>query len=196
MHGIEAFNEASFIFGQAAFWRPVLDEFPDLHLNLAHFGWNFAAGYEGVDPHNHPSWAREICDMMVRYRNLYTDVSHHYVLSIPDQRRFKDEYALMRADAGPNWERIKERILFGIDWHVIKRERDYAGFQGAYTEVVREGGLYGSDDLRDFLYRNAMRFLGLMPGDKNRQRLAGFYAAHGYEQPDWFKAVLPLSLSV
>jgi predicted TIM-barrel fold metal-dependent hydrolase len=198
MYGIEAFpgkrsrrrrdsqRSASWIFGRAEYWREVLDKFPNLHLNLAHFGWNFDAGYDGTDDNGYTSWVQEICDMLVDYTNVYTDVSHHRVLDYPDRRIMKQEYAKMRAAAGDKWDTIKRKILFGIDWHVIKRERNYPSFQSAYTEVMVEGGGYGSTDLGDFLYGNAMRFLGLQFGQANHTRLAAFYQTHNIVPPPWY----------
>jgi predicted TIM-barrel fold metal-dependent hydrolase len=188
IHGIEAYNDASWVFGKAAFWREVLDQsaYRNLRLNLGHFGWYFTTGYDGLDDKGRPSWVQDICQMLPDYPHLYADVSHHRVLDYPDRRRFKDEYAKMRQAAGTNWPQIKKKILFGIDWHVIKRVRGHPGFQDAYSQVVTEGAQYSPADLEDFLGGNAMRFLGLQPGDQNHQRLAAFYLKHDITPPPWF----------
>jgi len=184
MDGIESYPGASFDFCKATFWRDVLDQdrYKGLHVNLAHFGWSPAYGYDGPQ-----SWVPDICRMVTEYEHLYTDVSHHYVLTTRSRRRFKEDYAKMRADAGDRWPKLKEKILFGIDWHVIKRARNFERFQEAYATVLKEGASYTSDDMDQFLSGNAMRFLGLEQGCKNRQRLAKFYQDQGIDPPTWFQ---------
>jgi len=92
----------------------------------------------------------------------------------------------MRELAGDRWPQIKKKILFGIDWHVLKRVSGYEEFQDAYTEVLNEGGSYTPEDVDDFLGGNALRFLGLLPEGKNRERLAKFYQNHDISPPAWF----------
>jgi predicted TIM-barrel fold metal-dependent hydrolase len=184
MDGIESYPRASFDFCKATFWREVLDQdrYKDLRVNLAHFGWSPAYGYDGAG-----SWVQDICRMVTEYKHLYTDVSHHHVLTTRDRRRFKQDYAKMRADAGDRWPELKSKILFGIDWHVTKRVRNFERFQEAYATVLEEGASYTSEDMDQFLSGNAMRFLGLEQGGKNRQRLTEFYQVRGIDPPAWFQ---------
>jgi len=184
MDGIESYPKASFDFARAGFWRDVLDDarYKDsLHVNLAHFGWHQSEGYGGDK-----GWTKEICRMMSDYPHLYTDVSHHRCLSPRNRRQFKNDYVQMREDFGGSWSQIKEKILFGIDWHVIKRVSGFPNFQQRYVEVLSHDGLYTPSDIDDFLGGNAMRFLGLLSGNPNWQRLKDFYAAEGVPHPDWF----------
>jgi predicted TIM-barrel fold metal-dependent hydrolase len=183
MDGIESYPKASYDFGQAAFWREVLHDYGELFVNLAHFGWHESQGYAGKD-----GWSRDICRMMVDFDHLYSDVSHHGVLSHRGQRRFREDYAEMQKDWSANWSQIKQKILFGIDWHVIKRVRGFQGFQKRYVEILRHNGLYTEREIEDFLGGNAVRFLGLLPGGKTRQRLAAFYREKDIAPPKWFTA--------
>lgn len=95
MNGIEAYPGASFDFGKAEFWEEVLkqDRYKKLRLNLAHFGWNQAPGqgYAGDE-----SWAEKVCDLIVKYENVYADVSHHRVLTPKGRRSFVDGYRQMQ----------------------------------------------------------------------------------------------------
>ena len=188
MDGIESYDDASYDFGKAVFWREVLDQprYRTLRVNLAHFGWNKAVGYGA--PQN---WAKDICRMAVAYDHLYTDVSHHSVLSYRGRRLFKGDYARMRQDWGAHWPKVKSKILFGIDWHVLKRVKGFEDFLGQYVEVLSHGELYNRDEIADFMGGNAMRFLGLLPGGQNRQRLARFYRNQGQAPPAWFTATAP-----
>ena len=184
MDGTESYFDASFDFGHPLLWRDVLGQqrWDKLRVNLGHFGWNKKQGYHGPR-----SWVQDICRMLTEYDHLYTDVSHHYVLTTRDRRRFKEDYAKMRADAGDRWPKLKSKILFGIDWHVIKRARNFERFQEAYATVLDEGASYTSEDMDQFLSGNAMRFLGLEEGGKNRQRLAQFYQDQDIDPPPWFQ---------
>ena len=90
MNGIEAYPRASFDFGKAAFWDVVLrqERYHKLRLNLAHFGWNQGPGqgYAGSE-----SWVNDVCSLIVKYDNVYADVSHHRVLSGNGRRRFIEQ---------------------------------------------------------------------------------------------------------
>lgn len=196
MEGIEIYRDASFDFGKAALWHEVLSQsrYRDLCLNLAHFGWHqrkwtrrSRQGY-----HGHRSWVKDICHMLLDYPYLYTDVSHHPVVLERERQRFKLDYQDMRRDwdtlddTGRNgWSEIKKKLLFGIDWHVIKRVKKYGTFQERYEEVLRDSG-FSKDEITAFLGGNALDFLGLRPGGKNRERLVRFYKKEGIHPPEWF----------
>ncbi len=186
MGGIESYPGASFDFAAADFWRDVLDrkEYAKLRLNLAHFGWNQSAkqGYGGKG-----SWVKDICRMMSEYEHVYADVSHHRVVVSRHRERFMRGYAAMRRDFANSIGDIKKKLLFGSDWHVLKRLKRYEDFRREYVGVLRHGGFFNDDEIDGFLGGNALRFLGLLPGGRNRERLATFYRSHGFEEPGWFK---------
>jgi len=185
MGGVESYHDASFIFGQAKFWRDVLNQerWKDLHLNLAHFGWNAQQGYRG-----HDSWVIDICEMLQDYNHLYTDVSHHRVIGLNEREKFKAAYK----DLVHEYPLIKERLLFGIDWHVIKRVKEYGHFKDAYIDVLTDERLFTSEEIAEFIGGNALRFLGLLPGHKNHTRLEQFYQIHHIEPPGWFEGTKQL----
>ena len=222
-NGVEAYPGASFDFGNPVFWQAVLDRFPDLHLNLGHFGWNHPDGYypkaqwrrvlnqsilriqKTVKMRSYramtarssaggeKTWVREICEMLVRYKNLYTDVSHHGVVEKDNIGKYKAAYKAICADFPGA---VRKRLLFGIDWHVITRVENYQNFKEKYIEVLKDGDLFTGDEIDDFLGGNALRFLGLLPLDTepedgwtgNRKRLQRFYETNQIEPPAWFTA--------
>ena len=191
-NGVEAYPGASFDFGNPVYWQEVLDRFPDLHLNLGHFGWSHPDGYypkaqwrrvlyqsilriqKTVKMRSYkaltgPSsaggektWVREICEMLVRYRYLFADVAHHGVVEGKDIEKYKASYKAICADFPGA---IRKRLLFGIDWHVITRLEHYPDFKEKYLEVLTDGNLFPSDAIEDFLGGNALHFLGLLPLD-------------------------------
>jgi len=187
-NGVEAYFGASFDFGRPEYWREVLEEHEDLHLNLAHFGWDHPEGYCPGAPSRltravrrirqsvtdrsfralsgpsrwdgEKTWVREICEMADRYRYLYADVSHHGVTVDDDIPKFQLAYQRMCSDF-PGV--IQKRLLFGIDWHVITRADNFDGFKDRYLQVLGEEDIFASDEIEDFLGGNALHFLGLLP---------------------------------
>jgi predicted TIM-barrel fold metal-dependent hydrolase len=185
--GVEAYQDASEEFGRPEYWRAVLEKYPRLHVNLAHFGWGKpedygaaprrwffdrpmralrrkAAGIPGPTPdaavgdERGAVWVREIAKMLARYPNLYTDVSHHLVTDAKNIPTFQAAYAAMcRENPGV----IQKKLLFGIDWHVITRVNNYSAFLGNYRRVL--DGIFDPDAMREFTGGNALRFMGLLP---------------------------------
>jgi len=184
MEGSESYYDASFDFGQAKLWRDVLDQaqWAKLRLNLAHFGWNKKSFHEGDR-----SWTKEICEMLGKFNNLYTDVSHHEVVLKKNVSRFKKAYEELCHD----YPHIKQKLLFGIDWHVIKRLKNFKNFKDSYVAILKHNDLFTQNEIDDFLGGNAMKFLGLMPGEKNQERLDKFYKKHNIRPPAWFSAIKP-----
>jgi predicted TIM-barrel fold metal-dependent hydrolase len=186
MDGIEAYPDASLDFGRAVFWAEVLrqDRYRDLHLNLAHFGWNQSPGqgFAGDE-----SWARDVCRLIVKYDHVYTDVSHHRVLTESGRKQFTRGYRRMMTDFSADIEKIKSRILYGTDWHVLKRIEGYREFLVHYLRVLEETGMYDDHDLDRFRGGNALEFLGLLPGGANRTRLLRLYQSHGTTIPEWYR---------
>jgi hypothetical protein len=186
--GIEAYPGASLDFASPPYWRAVLDRFPDLHLNLAHFGWNHPEGY--YPPVRWPlisrplrqlgeairrrfpnmltgrarmrgkeTWVGDICAMMRDYPYQFTDVAHHGITEDENIPKYIDAYKGMCHD----YPEIKKRLLFGIDWHVITRAATHREFKDRYLRVLREGNLFNDEEIADFLGGNALDFLGLLP---------------------------------
>ncbi len=215
--GIEAYPGASFDFGDPKFWRPVLDRFPRLHVNLAHFGWSKPEGYlpkvhwalirrswqrmldavgergEKTGPDGEETWVGEICEMMEKYPYLYADVAHHMVMEDADIPKFQASYRAMCA-VFPRV--IPERLLFGIDWHVITRVDRFTEFVERYVRVLSGGKIFSPEEMDQFFGGNGLRFLGLLPpGTRsktgwtgNRRRLRAFYKRKHMREPAWFRS--------
>lgn len=179
MDGSESYPDASFDFGQPKFWKEVLDQerFKKLRLNLAHFGWNKKQAYDGPR-----SWVKTIAEMLGNYENLYTDVSHHEVLKESNIPIFQSTYKILT----DNYPDLKERLLFGIDWHVIKRVKNYSQFKKNYVRILKHNDLFDEEEIENFLGGNAIKFLGLQSGGKNRIRLKTFYQNNDITPPDWY----------
>ena len=177
MDGSEAYHDASFDFGHPIFWKDILDNdrFSKLKLNLAHFGWNKDTFHEG-----NRSWVQDICKMLEKYENLYTDVSHNRVVLKGNKEKFIDAYTVL----SKNFPWIKKKILFGIDWHVIERVLGFEDFKDRYIEILDKSG-FNQKEIDDFLGINAVKFLGLNKTGKNRKRLQNFYNQNSIGNPAW-----------
>ena len=187
--GVEAYKGASFDFASPGYWREVLDRFPDLHLNLGHFGWSHPEGYypkmrwavmtqalrrlgqairgRPYAPPTGPgrgngakTWVGEICEMLNEYSYLFADVSHHGITEDKNIPKYKASYEGMCGDF-PGL--IQKRLLFGIDWHVITRVDNYSSFKDRYARLLGGEGIFTGEEMADFFGGNALHFLGLLP---------------------------------
>jgi predicted TIM-barrel fold metal-dependent hydrolase len=206
---IEAYPDASLAFDHPAYWRPVLEKFPGLHVNLAHFGWgrpeDCLPGPRGsrilrflrdrtrrrrLPDGSGGSWVREIAGMMAAFPGLYADVAHHPILDDADIPKFRKGYTELIRDFP---EVLPKRLLFGTDWHVIVHIDRYAEFKERYRRIL--AGIFSGRQLRDFEGGNALRFLGLLPParkergrwSKNWRRLKSFYRKNRMAEPKWFR---------
>jgi hypothetical protein len=184
MNGIEAYPMASEHFGAAKLWEPVLKDYKKLRLNLAHFGWNPVGGYGYGHQKN---WMKEICGMMRVHENLYADVGHLDVVTRLSRPDFINAFKSIQRDFSGDIGHIKKRVLYGSDWHVLQRVKNYRSFMKRFIDVMKTTGFYSDDGMDDFLGGNAMQFLGLLPGGKNRIRLEAFYKKNGIAHPKWFE---------
>jgi len=218
--GIEAYPRASFDFASPRYWSTVLERYPRLHVNLAHFGWSRPEEYLTA-PRRHfydrpwqafrrrvagspgrasdtssggelsVHWVREVAEMLTRYPNLYVDVAHHPVMDDGNIPKYQEAFTAMCRDF-PGV--IQQRLLFGIDWHVIARVEHYEEFKERYARVLEGGKIFNKNEMRDFMGWNALRFLGILPPSrkaksrwsKNWKRLKSFYRKNRIRQPKWF----------
>ncbi|MEM1236368.1 MAG: amidohydrolase family protein [Pseudomonadota bacterium] len=101
---------------------PVLEAFPELRVNLAHFGgladWSSYVD-EGIDPHDpavrRENWLASILDLLRsgRYPGLYADISYtvfNFSAFLPFLRVFLED------------NRVAEKVLFGSDYYMTKQE--------------------------------------------------------------------------
>lgn len=210
--GVEAYPGASHIFGRPAFWIQALKEFPDLHVDLAHFGWSRPDSYQPAqrnfiiralqklqqvvklrpDRRSEKTWVEIICEMMRDHKYLFADIAHNGVMVDKDLSKFKESYrAICRDFPGI----LSKKLLFGIDWHVITRADHYEEFKDRFVKVLEDPQIFTPQDIDRFLGGNALEFLGLLPigtapasgWTGNRKRLEDFYRRNGITPPGWFQ---------
>ncbi len=165
-------------FTRPAVWAGVLKKYPDLYLNLAHFGGDLA---QIKDP---GSWSCQIRDLIWKYPNVYADLAYN-------------RQALERSTSGPYFEVLKnlldkdhlagKRIIFGTDWSMTRhtwRETDY----------VKPFLQLGEERMARIGLENSLDFL--FPKRQYPERMARFLKSHGKsvsDLPKWLLAGLKVA---
>ncbi len=151
-------------------WRPALERFPLLRLNLGHFGGELRP------------WIDEAVALIDRYPNVYADLSNSALV-------YDDAYATkFRGDLVELMERhprLKGRLMYGSDWWLSALEPGAAQAIDWFRTVLP----LSAAELADVMGRNALRFLGFLD-DQNRpraglasRRLRAFYG--NAPRPAW-----------
>lgn len=122
-------------------WEPVLKAFPDLRLNLSHFG-----GVQEWEDKNSNKWTFRIIDLMERYPNVYSDLS----FIIYEDKIHKDFINLFN-----NNKTVAERTLFGTDFYMIVSEGKYKEIRSRFVTKI------GSKTMHKISVENPLNFLNL-----------------------------------
>ncbi|ULQ58764.1 amidohydrolase [Brucepastera parasyntrophica] len=100
-------------------WALVLEEYPDLYLDIAHFGKQY---YKGMRFRPHRSWEEMILELILKYPNVYSDFSFTGF-----EKPFWDTIGKLLASYTPDEaETIADRLLFGTDWPLCLMKIDSA----------------------------------------------------------------------
>jgi predicted TIM-barrel fold metal-dependent hydrolase len=146
-----------------------------LRVNLGHFGGVW--GFDGT----HVCWTKEVAEVIQtgRYEYLYTDFGDFANIldrgNSDNTRRILDKVKHL-VDSN---RKVRERVLYGTDFMLLGRE---PGFERFYSMMSRSmADALGVSDLAGFMCDNAVRFLGLAPGEQTRTRLEAFYTQYGQD---------------
>jgi predicted TIM-barrel fold metal-dependent hydrolase len=122
-------------FNHPKIWQVVLDTFPNLRLNLAHFGGD------------HKDWRDIIAGMIDsnQYQNLFTDISCRY-----DPNELKDIRSRYDASAA-----LKRRLMYGSDFTILLLYDDLIDY------IAKIKAVFPITMHTDIYYENARRFLKL-----------------------------------
>jgi predicted TIM-barrel fold metal-dependent hydrolase len=103
-----------------AHWEVVLQRYPMLKLNLAHFGgvgeWEARAKDDLASPYCR-NWADTIIRLAGDYANVYTDISFHGILARENPQAYRD--TLLNKIKG-----IEDKIITGSDWYMSRIQCD------------------------------------------------------------------------
>ena len=127
-------------------WRPVLERFPRLTLNLAH---NDTTG---------STWQPPLFKLMTDYAGVYTDVSFDTEMFYMPGRYFRSIKSLL------NDEKLGTRILYGTDWYMgrfLWTEKTYLNwFQRFSRKIFWDPVRFTPEEIRQLTENNPARFLG------------------------------------
>jgi predicted TIM-barrel fold metal-dependent hydrolase len=172
------------------FWLSVLEKYPRLRLNLAHFG-NFSQAFAGNgadDPvENYPrTWEHQMGAIVKdgRFRSVFADISYFYWV-LDGSGETKKIAAVKRMfakylEADPN----VERLMFGTDWSMTGKAQKADGYVENVEAFFKDLGLTSSQ-LDNLFYKNALRYLGLDRETKASARLKAFYAKASKPYPNF-----------
>jgi len=131
-------------------WRIVLENYPKLKINFAHFGGNKQI-ISYLDGSSLAFWTKSIIEFIHDYKNVYSDLScfdtkDHDLLPI---KRFHDKiYSNLKNDQ-------KDRILYGSDYFMLLLfENDLGQYLNKFKKAFEKDFTHISVD-------NPARFLGL-----------------------------------
>ena len=164
-------------------WKPVLKEYPDLRLNLAHFG-GFDETGNAPDPLGlsnrctEPSgrdWEELLTDMLGAHKGLYFDLGYWIETSDGGPGRsdvLRKMQALLTREP-----LVAQRMMYGSDWSMIGREVSHPIYRVAVLAALRE--LQLPDAQRGNVEGgNARRYLGIDRKGKQFHRLNAFFKDH------------------
>lgn len=142
-------EEKGLFFSDPARWLPVLERFPKLRLNLAHFGGDDQ--WKRFSRKDSDTWVHRILSMMEDFDHVYTDVS--FLLHLTEKRHsgFLETFEELLLDK----ELVRNRTLFGSDYYMVLIHEK--------LPLVSRNFLFRlNDELENKLTReNPRRFLGL-----------------------------------
>ena len=114
-------------FNQPYNWIPVLKKFPNLRLNLAHFGgeeqWmKFIEGDKN-------SWVTDIISMIDEFDFLYTDFSYNMYNKL--------FFSKLKEVLNSN-EKLSNRVLYGSDYYMLIKEGQFCDMLSAFNSEMGE----------------------------------------------------------
>lgn len=180
------------------FWRSVLEKYPTLRLNLAHFG-NFTQAFapnSDVDPETRfdKTWEYEIGTFIKsgRFPHVYADISYFYWVleGGEDKKKLKAVKAMFKRYF-ETFDRDVTRLMFGTDWNMIAKAQGFGGYVDATEGFFRDIGL-NEAQLDRLFYKNALNYLGLQGSPKVSARLKAFYAAGEKPYPKFVSSPAPV----
>lgn len=139
----DAIYERALSINHPLIWGKVAEKYPNMLLNLAHFGGGRQLEAAMDHPDNLNLWSNRIIELLKddRYK-VYTDVSC-----------FSEFSAIDKLIASPVYQKIKSRILYGSDYTLLLL------FEDNFDENVRQFRTKFGSDFDIIARENPMEFL-------------------------------------
>lgn len=168
------------------FWQAVLEKYPYLRINFAHFGYFTHAFIGEGDAMNKfdRSWELQIGKFAAdkNFPNIFADISYFWWVLGGDSIN-ANQIAIAKTLFGRYFESYDinvETLLFGTDYAMISRSAEFEKYLDNVQSFFLDVGLT-QDQLDNIFYKNAMRFLGLEGWTKTLGRLRNFYENNGQQ---------------
>jgi predicted TIM-barrel fold metal-dependent hydrolase len=173
------------------YWGEVIEKFstPEkpLRLCLGHFG-SFSAHTKFpacADAFGAKAWETIIGGILASPKAPYVFADLSYLSEVLDQsegwqarrKAMRDRFKSFIARNDP----AAEHLCYGSDWIMLGREAGHERYHLALGDFLRKDAQLNAAQLNNIYFANAVRFLGLQPGDQNRARLEKFYRDNGIE---------------
>lgn len=123
-------------------WIPVLEHFPGLKLNLAHFGGD--SEWEKYSEGKESTWVHDIIELIYEYPDVYTDFSFT-MYSKKLRTALKN---LLLSDPI-----VLSRMLYGSDYYMIVKEGHFRAFKNSFINEM------GEEIMKKLAVENPLKFL-------------------------------------
>lgn len=120
-------REVAYMLNDPARWALVLEKFPKLKLNFAHFGGTETWQQPSPVSHNGQQRKETIFHFMDQYENVYADFSYQLV-DINISKNLREVLTVK--------ENIRERTLFGTDFWVVNTQGNLLHEQKQFLEII------------------------------------------------------------
>jgi predicted TIM-barrel fold metal-dependent hydrolase len=181
------------------YWGAVIDKFSTaekpLHLCLGHFGsFDAHEQFKSCSDFSAKAWEVIIGGILAKAGGQFVFADLSYLSEVLDKsdgaqtrrNKIRDQFKSFVASNDPN----VEHICYGSDWNMLGREPGHERYHITLGDFLRKDVGLDAIKLANIYSGNAIRFLGLRPGDKNRQRLEKFYQDNHIE--NYFPRIDPL----
>lgn len=108
-------------------WEPVLQQFPNLRINFAHFGGS--RQWRRLIRGRKNTWPTRIIDYFGRFPNVYADVS--YTNAFPEINKLIKERIVSSA-------LVRSRVLYGFDYYMVVKEGHYRSIKAEFDTLMGE----------------------------------------------------------
>jgi len=166
---------------EPAGWAKVLQQYPALRLNFAHFGGREGGSILNRYAYDHDSWCQQIADLVQRYENVYADVAYHDEAL---RARSAEAYFCNLEDMLRD-ERLASRALFGTDWPMTRHTWTEEEYVRPFLRRL-PAGLF-----QRLAFENPLDFL--FPGRRLPARIGRFLAGRPGFPPPWMNGHIQTS---
>jgi len=107
-------------------WEPILEAFPGLIVDFAHFGERYKGRGKSRD-----AWTNEIISLMCRYPGVHADVAYNGC----DPEYWDTLHRLVDGLPGPTADIVRNRLMFGTDFiFSLLKARSYLDYVMDFAE--------------------------------------------------------------